>query len=105
MIKESEARGVGHTARMTVTGRTVETGQPQTVPARRDPAIGALLGAVIAAVACWLMHRALGDDALITVSYRRTLAESGTWGVFPGITANTQTGITDRVTDLVSRPA
>ncbi|MDF3051478.1 MAG: hypothetical protein K0R87_3116 [Pseudonocardia sp.] len=40
---------------------------------------------------CWLMQRALGDDALITISYGRTLAESGTWGVFPGITANTQT--------------
>jgi hypothetical protein len=43
------------------------------VPALRDPASGALLGAVIGAVVCWLMHRALGDDALITVSYGRTL--------------------------------
>jgi len=76
---------------MTLTGRTVETEQPRTTPARRDPAIGALLGAVIGAVVCWLTHRTLGDDALITVSYARTLAESGTWGVFPGITANIQT--------------
>ena len=83
--------GVGHAAHMTFTGRTVETEQRRTTPGRRDPAIGALLGAVIGAVVCWLMHRALGDDALITVSYARTLAESGTWGVFPGIPANTQT--------------
>jgi hypothetical protein len=53
--------------------------------------VGALTGAVPGAVAFWLMHRALGDDALITVSYARTLAESGTWGAFPGLTANTQT--------------
>lgn len=76
---------------MMLTGRTVETEQPRATPGRRDPAIGALLGAVTGAVVCGLMHRALGDDALITVSYARTLAESGTWGVFPGITANTQT--------------
>lgn len=81
----------GHAARVTLTGETVETEQLRTTPGRRDAAIGALLGAVIGAVVCWLMHRALGDDALITVSYARTLAESGTWGVFPGITANTQT--------------
>ena len=76
---------------MTFTGRTAGTDQPRTTPGRRDPAIGALLGSVVGAVVCWLMQRAFGDDALITVSYARTLAESGTWGVFPGITANTQT--------------
>ncbi|MEJ2870389.1 hypothetical protein WCD74_21645 [Actinomycetospora sp. OC33-EN08] len=52
---------------------------------------GAGLGAALGVVAVLLMHRALGDDALITVSYARTLAESGTWGAFPGIPANTQT--------------
>ena len=72
-------------------GRPVGTEQTRTAPGRRDPAIGALLGAAIGIVVCWLMQRAFGDDALITVSYARTLAESGTWGVFPGITANTQT--------------
>jgi hypothetical protein len=76
---------------MMFTGRTVRTDQPRTTPGRRDPAIGALLGLAVGVVVCWLMQRALGDDALITVSYARTLAESGTWGVFPGITANTQT--------------
>jgi hypothetical protein len=76
---------------MTATDLAPATEQPRTAPGRRDPAIGALLGAVIGVVVCWLMQRAFGDDALITVSYARTLAESGTWGVFPGITANTQT--------------
>jgi hypothetical protein len=37
------------------------------------------------------MHRAIGDDALITISFARTLAESGTWGAYPGVTSNTQT--------------
>ncbi|WP_214401912.1 ArnT family glycosyltransferase [Pseudonocardia lacus] len=64
---------------------------PRTASGRRVQVVGALLGAVVGVVVCWLMQRALGDDALITVSYARTLAESGTWGVFPGITANTQT--------------
>lgn len=76
---------------MTSAAHAVGSEQSRTTPGRRDPAIGALLGAVIGAIVCWLMHQALGDDALITVSYARTLAESGTWGVFPGITANTQT--------------
>jgi hypothetical protein len=75
---------------MTGSLRTVGTGRP-TRPGRRDQAIGALIGAVAGVVVCWLMQRAFSDDALITVSYARTLAESGTWGVFPGITANTQT--------------
>jgi hypothetical protein len=74
------------------THRTVEAEQPRTTaPGRRDQVVGALLGAVLGGVVCWLMQGALGDDALITLSYARTLAESGTWGVFPGITANTQT--------------
>jgi 4-amino-4-deoxy-L-arabinose transferase-like glycosyltransferase len=76
---------------MTATVRTAAPEQPRTTPGLRDPAIGALLGAVLGVVVCWLMQRAFGDDALITVSYARTLAESGTWGVYPGITANTQT--------------
>jgi hypothetical protein len=67
------------------------TEQPRRAPARRDAVIGALLGAAIGVGVCWLMQRAFGDDALITVSYARTLAESGTWGLFPGVTANTQT--------------
>lgn len=57
----------------------------------RDRSIGAALGVVLGAAVCWLMHRALADDALITVSFARTLAESGTWGVYPGLTAHTQT--------------
>jgi hypothetical protein len=76
---------------MTATDAPLETDPPRTAPGRRDQVIGALLGAAIGVAVCWLVQRALGDDALITISYARTLAESGTWGVFPGVTANTQT--------------
>jgi hypothetical protein len=74
-----------------MTDLTVEAEPPRTAPRPGAPVVGAVLGAVLGAVVCWLMQRAFGDDALITLSYARTLAESGTWGVFPGITANTQT--------------
>jgi hypothetical protein len=78
---------------MTLTGGLIEADHRVTrVPASvRAGVVGALAGAAPGAVAFWLMHRALGDDALITVSYARTLAASGTWGAFPGLTANTQT--------------
>lgn len=57
----------------------------------REAVLAGVLGAALGVVVFWLMHRALGDDALITVSFARTLAESGTWGVYPGLTSNTQT--------------
>ncbi|GAA4855045.1 hypothetical protein GCM10023201_56450 [Actinomycetospora corticicola] len=82
---------------MTMTGGTVLVGGVlrRSVDAgtsgRRAHLVGAALGGALGAVVWWIMHDALGDDALISVAYARTLAESGTWGVFPGITANTQT--------------
>lgn len=78
---------------MTLTGGLVEARET----ASRVPGVvrlgllGAAEGGALGAIGFWAMHRALGDDALITVSYARTLAASGTWGVFPGLTANTQT--------------
>jgi hypothetical protein len=39
----------------------------------------------------WLMHRALIDDAYITLSYARTLAEHGEWALIPGHPANSAT--------------
>jgi len=44
-----------------------------------------------AALCFWLMHRALIDDAYITLTYARTLAEHGEWGLLPGVEANTAT--------------
>ncbi|GAA4936559.1 hypothetical protein EV188_114113 [Actinomycetospora succinea] len=57
----------------------------------REAAAAAAVGAVTGAVVFFLVHRAIADDALISVSYARTLAESGTWGVAPGLTSNSQT--------------
>lgn len=39
----------------------------------------------------WLIHRALVDDAYITLTYARTLAEHGDWGMLPGHEANSAT--------------
>jgi hypothetical protein len=77
---------------MTLTGGLVEARMTARIRGSvRLGLVGAAAGAAPGAVAVWAMHRALGDDALITVSYARTLAASGTWGAFPGLTANTQT--------------
>jgi len=39
----------------------------------------------------WLVHRALVDDAYITLAYARTLADHGQWGMLPGHEANSAT--------------
>jgi hypothetical protein len=39
----------------------------------------------------WLVHRALIDDSYITLTYARTLAEHGQWGMLPGHEANSAT--------------
>ncbi|MPY79174.1 MAG: hypothetical protein GEV04_11905 [Actinophytocola sp.] len=44
-----------------------------------------------AAVIFWLVHRAMIDDAYITLTYARTLAEHGEWGMLPGHEANSAT--------------
>ncbi len=38
-----------------------------------------------------LFHPAYTDDSYISLAYARTLMESGTWGMFPGHTANSAT--------------
>lgn len=50
-------------------------------------AYGAVMGALLFVVA----HRALPDDAMITLSYARNLAERGEWALTPGLSANTAT--------------
>ncbi|GAA4867728.1 hypothetical protein [Actinomycetospora straminea] len=64
-------------------------------PRRRGPrpsdvlaaAYGAAMGALLSVVA----GRALPDDAMITLSYARNLAERGEWALTPGVAANTAT--------------
>jgi len=54
---------------------------------------GLLVGltAIGATFIFWLVHRALIDDAYITLTYARTLAEHGQWGMLPGHEANSAT--------------
>jgi hypothetical protein len=66
--------------------------------ARRLPAIATskaslLAGATAIASAAlfWLVHRALIDDAYITLTYARTLADHGQWGMMPDHQANSAT--------------
>src|SRR5882724_8946587 len=56
---------------------------------RRAAFWAAALGAI--AVYLSLFRGALIDDAYITLQWARTLADSGTWGFYPGLTANSQT--------------
>lgn len=51
----------------------------------------ALLGAVCGVVLTVIAHRALLDDAFITLSYARNLVEHGCWCVTPGLPSNTAT--------------
>ncbi|MGI8612479.1 MAG: hypothetical protein ACR2KL_00795, partial [Nocardioidaceae bacterium] len=50
-----------------------------------------VLTALGAAAIFWVIHTALVDDAYITLSYARTLAFHGQWGMMPGYQANTAT--------------
>lgn len=40
-----------------------------------------------------LVHNAMLDDSMITLSYARTLAEHGQWGMVPGLTSNSATSV------------
>lgn len=65
------------------------------IPARRRlPALAqwgsAAYGAVLGVALFLVTHRAMSDDAMITLTYARNLAEHGVWGALPGVTANTQ---------------
>jgi hypothetical protein len=76
-------------------GSGVETGRRQGAVsrvAREWPTwMPAAAGALGAGLVFLLAHRALVDDAYITISYARTLAEHGQWAMQPGPVANTAT--------------
>lgn len=64
------------------------------VAARPWPKAPLLLAGVVAAVAAgvfWLVHDSMVDDAYITLTYARTLAFHGEWGMIPGMPANSAT--------------
>jgi hypothetical protein len=83
---------------MTLTGRTVSATTDGVEPAganacwldrRHLTAMG--VPAAAAAAVFVAAHRGLTDDALITLSYARTLGLHGDWGMIPGVRANSQT--------------
>lgn len=57
----------------------------------RAPALASGLSAVLAIGLLWLVHGALIDDAYITLSYARNLAQHLHWGLIPQETANSAT--------------
>ena len=57
----------------------------------RGDAVVLGLSALLAAAVFWLVHRALIDDAYITMVEARNLAWHGDWGLLPGHLANTAT--------------
>lgn len=80
---------------MTTAG-TLDSSSPvvDAVPAR--PRRGgelwwALPGAAIGVLAMWIVHRALIDDAYITLAYAKNFAVNAHWGMIPGVEANTAT--------------
>lgn len=71
---------------------------PQQRPAPPRPTLGppgllALLAStVVASLLVWqVVRHTLVDDAFIYLSYARTLADDGTWGMIPGLESNTAT--------------
>lgn len=70
-------------------GHAAARGNSRAVPSAAAILVGATsLGATLV---FWLVHRGLVDDAYITLTYARTLAEHGDWGLLPGHEANSAT--------------
>jgi hypothetical protein len=57
------------------------------------PVVMAIVAALASAVMFGLAHRGMLDDSMITLSYARTLAEHGQWGMVEGLTSNSATSV------------
>ena len=57
------------------------------------PAVMAIVAALAGAVMFGLARHAMLDDGMITLSYARTLAEHGQWGMVDGLTSNSATSV------------
>lgn len=61
---------------------------------RLSPPVMAVAAAALAGgVMFTLAHNAMLDDSMITLSYARTLAEHGQWGMVEGLTSNSATSV------------
>src|SRR3954466_8147400 len=70
----------------------VEADQPQGRWRRRRADLWwAIPGALVGAVVVYVAHRGLVDDAYITLSYARNVAEHLHWGMIPAEESNTAT--------------
>ena len=58
---------------------------------RSIPRTAAIVGAAIGTLLFLAAHKAISDDAYITLDYARNLAENGRWGLLPARTSNTAT--------------
>src|SRR6476619_1504840 len=65
--------------------------QPESRPRRGAQLRWALPGALVGAVMFYVAHRGLVDDAYITLSYARNVAEHLHWGMIPTEESNTAT--------------
>ena len=80
-----------------VTTRPVRITQACRPPSHRAPSrppswsLTAASGALAGAVLAWVTHDGLADDAYITLSMARNVAEHGQWAVTPGLWSNTAT--------------
>jgi hypothetical protein len=59
----------------------------------RPPVMAAAAAALAGGVMFVLAHDAMLDDSMITLSYARTLAEHGQWGMVEGLTSNSATSV------------
>lgn len=59
----------------------------------RPPVMVATAAALAGGVMFGLAHRAMLDDSMITLSYARTLAEHGQWGMVEGLPSNSATSV------------
>jgi hypothetical protein len=82
----------GHTTDHRIRRRFARTAVRRLPHIATSPAaLLAVATAIASAVLFWLAHRALIDDAYITLTYARTLAEHGQWGMLPDHQANSAT--------------
>lgn len=88
-VLERQGQRVDHRSRPRQLGRAAVRRLPHI--ATCSATLLAAITAIASTVLFWFVHRALVDDAYITLTYARILAEHGQWGMLPGHEANSAT--------------